>query len=450
MMDKLQYDVTRKRCDLLIVSCYNDFKKKAVSDLKTRPKYFWNIFKDNSKNSASLPNIMTLHDEKAKGGQRICELFSKHFQSVYLNVSSSNFTNHRTSHYNNFFHGTPYNMCIVREDEVLKQLLQLDVNKGPGPDSIPPIFLKKCACNLSKPLTIIFNHSLRSGVFPVQWKIAHLTPIHKGGNLDNIVHYRPISILSAIGKVLEAIVNKKLLAHFRPLLDSNQHGFLPRRSTNTNLVDYVSDILDEMDSGGEVHAIYTDFRKAFDLVNHDYLLCKLTDMGIHGSLLRWCESYIRNRSQLVCIRGFKSRVCTVPSGVPQGSHLGPLFFLVYINDIKHVIRSKFKLYADDLKIYRTIHTQSDELILQTDLNDVQKWSSENHMFLNLDKCYHIKFSRKKHPSQTTYYINNIPLTEVKTIRDLWVILDSAMSFRFHVDNITAKCSQLSGFINRQM
>ncbi|KAA5642741.1 hypothetical protein F3G58_33885, partial [Pseudomonas aeruginosa] len=110
---------------------------------------------------------------------------------------------------------------------------------------------------------------------------------------------------------------------------------------NTNLVSYVSDIIDTMDGGGEVHSIYTDFRKAFDLVNHNCLLHKLAELGLHGSLLRRCESYIRNRSQLVNIQGFKSRVHMVPSGVPQGSHLGPFFFLVYINNIKHVIQSKF-------------------------------------------------------------------------------------------------------------
>lgn len=427
LMDKLQFDITRKRCDVMITECYSNFKQNAPNHLKNRPKYFWKIFKDKTANSRSLPNEMKLGRVEARGGQEISELFSQHFQSVY--DSNINHEKSCSSHYCNVSGNASYNIVEVNETEVLNQLKLLNADKGPGPDLIPPIFIRKCALSLYKPLAKIYTKSLQSGAYPTQWKLAHLTPIHKDGRLDDIAQYRPVSILSGFGKVLEAIVNKKLITHFKQSIDTNQHGFLPSKSTNTNLVSYVSDIIDTMDGGGEVHSIYTDFRKAFDLVNHNCLLHKLAELGIHGSLLRWCESYIRNRSQLVNIQGFKSRVHMVPSGVPQGSHLGPFFFLVYINNIKHVIQSKFKLYADDLKVYRAVEDHSDIMALQSDINAIYKWSTQNYMHLNLQKCNFIKFTRKRVPFQATYFINNTPLQEVNTVRDLGIILDSALSFR---------------------
>lgn len=136
------------------------------------------------------------------------------------------------------------------------------------------------------------------------------------------------------------------------MLSAQQHGFLPGRSTTSNLLGYVTDIHDAFANNKEVHAIYTDFSKAFDVVDHYILVRKLGHAGICGSLLRWCESYLRNRSQIVTIRGYKSDLKSVPSGVPQGSHLGPLFFLLFVNDLCTTISSRFKIFAGDLKLYR--------------------------------------------------------------------------------------------------
>lgn len=174
-------------------------------------------------------------------------------------------------------------------------------------------------------------------------------------------------------------------------------------------------------------------------------------MGIHGSLLRWVESYLQKRSQLVNICGFKSAEIEVASGVPQGSHLGPLLFLIFVNDLCVNIKSNFKFYADDLKIYRVINNDLDKLILQTDINYICDWCHLNQMYLNPTKCFYIKFSRKIISDTVTYYINNnSTIQEVTSIRDLGVILDSSLSFRLHLDNIIKKASKLSGFINRQL
>lgn len=346
--DKLAFETLRMRCSVLIKECYSIFKKNIAIHLRRNPKYVWRYFKNKRVGNNYIPNKMTMDNTNiARGGQEICDLFSVHFQSIYrVHGGSCSAGSVKATPCNNTF-----SSCILEVKEILDCLSSLDCDKGPGPDSIPPLFLRKCAANLAGPLTTIFNYSLSQGIFPDQWKIAHITPIFKSGNVDNVANYKPVSILSACGKVIESLVQRKMFSHFKNVLDDNQHGFRPKKWTLSNLVEYVTYISSALDGGTEVHAIYTDFKKAFDLVDHNLLIAKLEGIGVHGSLLRWCESYLRNRSQLVYLKGFKSNQCFIPSGVPQGSHLGPLFFLVFINDLGNEISSKYKLFADDLKIY---------------------------------------------------------------------------------------------------
>lgn len=448
-MDKYTYDLLRDRSNEMIFECYDFFKKNISDHIRNNPKYFWIYFKDRNCNSKSIPNQMILNDRKATGGQEICNLFSYNFQSIYD-------TTHKLPPFNPKYltsikcTNNTYAKCSVTDHEVKTQLLSLNCNKGAGPDLIPPIFIKNCAKVLVNPLTTIYNKSLQSGIFPAKWKVAYITPIHKSGDINNISNYRPISILSTFGKVFESLIQKKMYSHLKPYFDSHQHGFCPHKSTTSNLVSYITDISEAVDKNNEVHAIYLDFKKAFDLVHHDILLTKLECMGIHGSLLRWCESYLKNRSQLVAINGFKSFECKIPSGVPQGSHLGPLFFLVFINDVGKVLKSKYQIFADDLKIYREIKSPEDIEILQSDIDNLVCWCLANRMTLNKDKCVHIKFSRKRKPLKHTYYIDGTPLTESTSVRDLGVIIDNTLSFRDHIDSIISKASQVSGLVLRLM
>lgn len=451
LRDKITFETLRDRCGEMIKQCFQNFKNNIMLHLQNNPKFVWKFIHDLKSNSATLPYEMSLDGKTVTGGQAICDLFSDHFQSIYSNTSDSNIdTIMHEEEFQTYSGSHSLGACRIQECEVLRQLSTLDISKGPGPDGIPPIVLKKCAENLHRPLTTIFNKSLESGTFPDQWKLAHITPIPKTNDLNDIAKYRPISNLSTCCKIFESIMQTILYSHVKAKLNPEQHGFLPKRSTVTNLVAYVSDITDALDRNKEVHAIYTDFSKAFDLVRHDRLLLKLKHMGIHGSLLRWCESYLRNRSQLVSIFGYKSAQRKTLSGVPQGSHLGPLLFIIFINDLCMELSCKFKLYADDVKVYNTVENQSDIVKLQNDIDTIQHWCSKNQMVLNLNKCYHIKFTRKTNPIQATYNIDGKTLTEVTTICDLGVVFDSKMSFRFHFESITKKASQLAGFITRQL
>jgi hypothetical protein len=223
-----------------------------------------------------------------------------------------------------------HSVCITVQ-EIKEKFEKLDDFKGPGPDGIPPLLVKKCAESLSIPLCVLYNKSLTSGTFPSRWKIAHVVPVFKSGDRSLCVNYRPISILSCFAKILETFVYDVLYHQFKPLLTDKQHGFVKNKSTVSNLLEYKSYLCGVFAGRGQVDTVYTDFSKAFDRVNHSLLCSKLEGYGVHGSLFRWIESYLSRRSQLVALKGDLSTAFVAPSGVPQGSHLGPLFFVLFIN-----------------------------------------------------------------------------------------------------------------------
>lgn len=447
--DKLTVDILRNRYDIMLKICYKTFKENAAETIRTQPKRIWSFINSHKRNTSSLPNQIVLGDKIATGGQEICDLFSEYFHSVYDLVKSTSSSNSTSEFYESRVRPS-MSVCFLSEIEIYGALIKLDTKKGAGLDNIPNVFLKECAKTLCKPLYIIYNKSLRDGIFPAVWKQARLTPIHKKDDVASACNYRPVSILPALGKVLESIVQLRIFWHIKEYIHPEQHGFLPKKSTASNLMGFVNNLSDALDAGEEVHAVYTDFSKAFDLIDHSLLLQKISAMGIHGSLLRWCESYLMKRSQLIMIRGYTSRPRLIPTGVPQGSHLGPLFFLIFVNDLTSRIVCPFKMYADDLKLYMRIKTDNDTKFFQTEIDKVFSWCCQYKMILNIDKCYHIKFSKKRIPSIAVYYLNNIALNEVSTIRDLGVTFDSSLNFRAHIDNIVKKATQLSGFISRQI
>jgi hypothetical protein len=325
----------------------------------------------------------------------------------------------------------------------------INTNKGAGPDGIHPIFIKNCSANLAFPLTIIFQKSIKSGCVPEIWKKAFVTPIPKGQVSQNIEQFRPISKLCQFNKIFEKIVTSQLYQAVKNHISPNQHGFYKGRSVDTNLLTFAGDILLAMDKGACVEAVYTDFAKAFDKICHSTLLFKLWHLGIHGDLFRWIKSYIENRSQCVVLSGYASHWKSISSGVPQGSHLGPLLFTLFINDIdKYIKNSKVLLYADDTKIYKIINSIDDYHLLQDDLVNFETFCSDNNLFLNLNKCFAINFSKKKHTVNYNFNLCNNQLSRVTEIRDLGVIMDSKLSFTPHLDSVIKKGYKQLGFILR--
>ncbi|CAF4930014.1 unnamed protein product [Pieris macdunnoughi] len=310
-------------------------------------------------------------------------------------------------------------------------------------------FAIKCASELALPLSIIINSSLNSGIFPTVWKSALVIPLFKSGDTSAVLNYRPISILPTFAKVFESILCPIISSHFKHFIAPEQHGFAKSRSTSTNLVSFVEDLAEGVDRGQSYDAIYTDFSRAFDRVSHVMLIHKLSSIGIDGIFLNWCRSYLSNRQSVVVVGGYKSKEFTAISGVRQGSHLGPLFFNIFINDIGSCVQgSKFLMFADDLKLYRTVNSPEEAMSLQNDLDNLIMWCSLNGMNLNPEKCHVVRFSRKKRSPTRVYHINQAFLKDVSHTRDLGVILDGKLRFNLHVDDITNRAFRMLGFVLR--
>lgn len=448
--DRLELDIVRKRCKMLLSTCYRNYIDNTESNIKKNPKAFWTFIKQRKSSSRSaIPSMLHSEETGAAGtGQEVVDLFASHFGSIYNDNTRGDLNNSymvESPHYTN-----KIGLIQFRESDVLKVLKKLNPNKGAGPDNIPPLFVKRCAEVLSYPLTLIFNYSLRSGCFPTIWKRARIVPVFKKGDISYVKNYRPVSILSTFSKVFESLVCPILTNHTKTVITQDQHGFQEKKSVATNLLSYVTPIMSEVDCNRQVDAVYTDFSSAFDKVHHSILLDKLrTQYGICASLLSWFRSYLANREQSVVVNGYESSPYIASSGVPQGSHLGPILFILFINDITQCIRNcNCSLFADDMKLSRVIVSADDQLLLQEDLDRVSQWCLSNNMVLNIGKCQHITFTKKRKPIPTHYYINGEEIALVSEVRDLGITLDAKLSFIPQYNNMILKASKMLGFIKR--
>ena len=294
-----------------------------------------------------------------------------------------------------------------------------------------------------------FNDSLSSATFPLKWKLSYLRPIHKSGPRNDVENYRGVAILPTFGKLFESIVCDLLSVEFSKCISLRQHGFIKGRSTSTNLLEFTHKAIRTIEKGYQMDAIYTDIAKAFDRVNHSRLLSKLHKMGIHSELLSWLASYLKGRTQYVKIGPCVSDLFTITSGIPQGSHLGPILFLLFFDDITEVIRnSSCLLYADDLKLFRRVKNVLDCSAIQRDIEAIADWCHRNQLGLSIGKCWVISFHRNRHPIHFNYEIEGAALVRTTEIRDLGVILDTKLDFNSHIEHVTSQANSMLGFIKR--
>ena len=341
---------------------------------------------------------------------------------------------------------------FVEPEGVKKLLSSLNPNKAAGPDRISSRVLKELAYKLYRPLTTLFQNSLNSGLVPNQWKSALVTPIFKKGDKHNPANYRPVSLTSICCKVLEHIVAKALLCHLESnkILIENQHGFRHSHSCETQLLMFVDELLRSMSKGKQIDAVIMDFSKAFDMVPHNSLLVKLSGYGIQDKTLDWIGSFLSDRSQRVVVEGEQSDPAPVTSGVPQGSVLGPILFLVFINDLPKAINSSCRLFADDTIVYREISSPTDSAALQHNLEALQCWEKRWGMSFNPSKCNTINITRKEDPLVTEYTLKDEPLENVKIASYLGIQISRDLSWHRHVAKVSAKGNKSLGFIRRNI
>ena len=378
----------------------------------------------------------------------IARAFGKYFESIFVLHSNPVIPDSCSRDVPLF--SLPY----VSPDDVKAVILNLNPHSARGYDNVPAVFLIRCADQLCFPLAEIFNLSVSLGEYPCLLKFNNIVPIYKfKGDKSCVESYRPISIQPVVSKIFERIVNNSLRKHLKAFLCDEQHGFVPKKSTLTNLSCYKDFITTSLDQGYQVHAIYTDFNKAFDSVCHEYLLHKMsTQFGIFGNDLKWFQSYLSNRFQRVLVHGEESEWAPVASGVPQGSILGPSLFLMYVNDIPESLQfCETLLFADDLKLFKRITCVQDCHVLQSALISLYHWCCKWKMSLNFHKCFYLNFSLKRSRNiDFDYDIHGTLLQSVSSIKDLGVYFSQNMCFSMHIHYVVKKAFRMLGFVRRTL
>ena len=406
-------------------------------------KYIKNLRRDNSGISPLKVDGKTISDPQGKAN-----VLSDYFRSVFTDEPSSV----PTMSEEKLPSITP---LAFNTNGILKLLDGLNASKASGPDNIPVRILKECAVQIAPFLQALFTQSLQTGELPVDWQTAFITPLFKKGDRSQPSNHRPVSLTSVCCKIMEHCIFSHIMSHCEnhTILTDVQHGFRRKRSCESQLIETVDDLAFNIDQGLQTDIVVLDFRKAFDTVPHLRLLSKLEQLGIDGPVHNWINTFLTSRIQKVVVDGAESQAEKVTSGVPQGTVLGPLLFLLYINDLPQSIRSQVRLFADDCLIYHTVKTQADQNILQEDLHHLESWQQKWLMQFNPTKCtvIHMTSSRRK-PRTFDYFLCNQKLSTVDCNPYLGVEIARTLSWNNHINNIVKLANSVivMGLVKRNL
>ena len=427
-------------------------ESEAIGRIKTNSKFFFSYANKKSKLKTAIGPLMNAAKVLVSGPKKMAEMLSQQYQSVFSQPKHPS---------------TPPHQLFPDEEESISTLQDFDLtpkdledamgdlssSSAAGPDGIPAILLKMCKKALSLPLVEIWRKSLDDGTVPAICKTANIVPIHKGKSRAVPANYRPVALTSQLIKVFEKVVRRKVAVHLERQghFNPTQHGFRSGRSCLSQLLCHFDKVTSLLEKGMGVDVIYLDFAKAFDKVDIGVVLRKLHSLGIRGKLGRWLTAFLTGRDQAVVINGKRSQAQPVISGVPQGSVLGPLIFLVLIGDIdKDVLHSFLSSFADDTRIGRGVESEDEARLLQSDLEAVFRWATENNMQFNSDKFEVVRYRSKKSADvQFEYASNNGQvIMEKKMLTDLGVTMSCDASFNQHVLSICSKVKKKAGWALR--
>ena len=424
--------------------------RSEMDSNEINPKKWWNLSKSflGSKLHQSIPPLIEDGNVISSNAEK-CEIFNIYFANQCKLPSEDNpmplpdFSYRTDARINGF---------QINENDVQKVLLSLKSSSATGPDGIGNLILKNTASGISPSLTKLFNHSLAASCFPDSWKKSNVCPVFKKNDKQIKSNYRPISLLCNVSKVFERLIFNVLYEYFlrHELLTPKNSGFRPNDSTINQLLKIVHDIYNGLELQKEARMVFLDVSKAFDRVWHEGLLFKLRQLGIEGTLLNFIGSYLSNRFQRVTISGQSSPLLPVEAGVPQGSILGPLLFLVYINDITDNIVCDIKLFADDTSIIEIIY---DPVVsagrMNTDLVSISAWGKQWKMTFNAIKSLSVLFSTKRNkPDHPPLLLGNSVIPEGTSHTHLGITLSSNLKWDAHITRIVEKARKRLSLLYR--
>ena len=428
------------------IAAKSSFEEKLANKIKTDSKSFYAYVSSKRRCKVKIGPMRNNSGDLINDRVTQANMFNNYFSSVFTKEDL-----HNIPIPTNLFNDLECNSLheiFISEKMVLEKLEKLNINKSQGPDEIHPKLLYELRYQLAKPLTALFKNSVTRGEVPGDWRDANVTPIHKKGSKAKPENYRPVSLTSVVGKLLESIVKENVVQHLDKfnLINSSQHGFTTGRSCLTNLLDFLENATKELDEDKALDLVYLDFAKAFDKVPYCRLFKKIEAHGIGGSVLNWVQSWLRDRRQRVCVDREYSGWEQVTSGVPQGSVLGPILFVIYINDLDSELVSKIGKFADDTKMCKGITNLEDAHTLQEDLNKLSKWSADWQMEFNTDKCsvIHVGKNNIKHQ----YSLCNKVLKASSREADLGIIMNDSLKFSEQCNSVVKGANSILGLIRR--
>ena len=420
----------------------------ALSKIKTNSKFF---FKYANKKARTVQTIgpFIIDGECIGDPPRKASALCRQYASVYTSI--------------------PYDPKMVRDivekpgprgldsisfsrENIKNAIKDLKNGSAPGPDGVPTILLKECAEQLSEPISLLWNKSLETGKIPAKLKSGIVSPVFKSGSKAEPKNYRPVVLTSHIIKLFERIVSNEIISYLDKInsWNANQHGFRVGRSCLSQLLEHYQSIIEGLESGCSVDVVYLDFCKAFDKVDHKVLMEKLFNLGVAGEVLDWIGQFLTGREQAVVVDGFISEYAKVGSGVPQGSVLGPLLFLIHVADIDAGIEyAKSSCFADDTRVMLNIKSAEDQYKLQSDLQSVYDWANQNKMAFNDDKFVHLRYQHPRVLLEDQYKCpSGSVIKSEEYTRDLGVLMENDGTFNQQIVTICEKGRRQASWVLR--
>ena len=344
----------------------------------------------------------------------------------------------------------PMEKIKITRETVLEVIQGLKIDKAPGIDNLVPVFLKEVAGEIADSIVILFQKSLDDSALPKQWLQAIVTVIFKKGKKSLAGNYRPVSLTCILCKSLEKIIRDHIVLHMRKnnLFSKNQYGFISGRSVELQLLYVLEKWTEAIDNGHVVDCIYTDFMKAFDTVPHRRLVEKMKAYGIEEQIWNWTTAFLNNRWQKIKVNDAESEWMVMKSGVPQGSVLGPILFVIYINDLPVGLMSELLLYADDAKIFLEIRCTKDVDILQEDLHKMALWSDDWLLKFHPEKLKKLSITDKRYDGERGYFLGEDKVKESTCEKDLGVNIDKHLDFDIQRKEKIKKATNMMGAIRR--
>ncbi len=463
-------DYLKRQSVRLTSSNYNEAYKRCKNKLnklikKTKEEYFktklsnannskesWQAINEllNKKPKTTHVTQLNVDDQVITGDTNIADCFNQYFSSIGCKLSN----NVQNINVDPMTFVTPtessFHFSCISVQEIFDALNQLNLRKSPGLDGISVRLLKDTSDVIAQPLANIFNLSPQTAIFPDEWKIAKVSPVFKEGNKTDCGNYRPISVISVVAKLFEGLVYNQLRTFIadNSILVEQQSGFRSQHSTETALLSSTNEWLYNMDSGLINGVLFLDLKKAFDTVDHEILLKKLHLYGIKGTTYAWFKSYIQNRKSICLMNGKKSHAREIRCGVPQGSNLGPILFLLYINDLPKCLETtKANLFADDTNLSCAgLDANEIETKLKRDLENVHSWLRCNKLTLNDSKTEFMIIGSRHHLTkfedipEISLAIRDNNIKRVTNKKSLGFIIDDQLKWGIHID---AQCKKIS-------